>query len=246
MAEPLAGSDPTIVNTPPAAPAPTPESKLFANTSNGDPKAPPPAAPPAPALAATPPPAVPEPPKVPTEPIKPEAPKAPATPPTDYTLVLPENSPLGAEDLAAIAKEAKDAGLPKEKAESLLKTYNQLAVNTQVRVEKQQQDAFQQTKTQWKDAIAKDPEMGGDNYAETVALSSRAFQALASPELQVWADKTGLGNYPEFVRMMAKAGRMMAEDKLVLGQIGGAPANRDPASVLYGKTTPDGTGKKTS
>lgn len=177
--------------------------------------------------------------KVPTEQEKAEAEKARLAAQKDYTLSLPENSPLSSEELAAIQKEAKDAGLTKEKAEQMLTSKDQTARAAQTRLQEQQAKAFAETKSQWRATVEKDPEMGGDKFNETVALSSRAFKTLASPELQIWAEKTGLGSYPEFVRLMAKVGKMMGEDRLIRGSIDAPTEKKPKEEVLYGKTTPN-------
>lgn len=244
MAESATADVPTsIVNTPEPPPAPTPEATLF-KTTPGEPtqKAEEkPGSPEAPLKPAT------EEIKPPTDVTKPgdtAKPAPPATPPTDYELKLPKDSVLNEEDLAAIAKEAKDAGLTKEKAEEVLNSRNALAVKTVERMKTQQETAWKAEQVAYKDIVAKDPEMGGEHLTETVMLASRGFKATASPELQKLVDQTGLGSHPEYVRQMAKIGRMMAEDKLVLGQVGGAPESRDAASVLYARTTPGADGKK--
>jgi hypothetical protein len=230
-----------LTATPPVVPAP--ETVLFPASAPPVP-APVPETPPVapvtpPALAAVVPPVTPPPTpesKPPTEPVKPEVKPTPAPAPTDYDLKLPEGSLLTPEDLAQTLKESKEAGLTKEQAEMRLTSKDQGAKALQTR----QNTAFEQTKVQWKEAVEKDPEMGGEHLAETAVLSSRAFKALASVELQVWAEKTGLGHYPEFVRMMTKIGRMMGEDKLIRGTVGAPEAPKPPEEILYGKTTPNG------
>lgn len=246
MVDPQSPAGSTVLTATPEPPK-TPESVLFKAPAppSGDPPAAPPGEPP-PVAPAAPPPATPpaappapsEPPKPPTEPEKPAGSPPPAPAPTEYVLTLPPDSPLSADDLAAVAKEAKDAGMPKEKAEALLTSRNELAKASQARLIETQQKAFQEVQGQWKEAIAKDPEMGGEKLAETTMLASRAFKSVASAELQVWAEKTGLGNYPEFVRMMAKVGRLMGEDRLVRGPVDEPPAKLSPEERLYGKTTP--------
>lgn len=234
----------TIVNTPPPVvidPAATlfPASAPPAATPAA-PVTPPVVPPPAPVV---PPPAapvtlpvIPPPPetKPPTEP-KPADGKPPTPPvPTEYDLKLPDGSLLSPEDLATTLKDAKEAGLTKEQAESLLKSKDQGATALKTR----QDTAFAETKRQWKEAVSKDTEMGGDKLAETYALSARAFKELASAEMQVWVEKTGLGDYPEFVRFCARIGKMMGEDKLIRGHVGPEEKPRPPEEVLYGKTTP--------
>jgi hypothetical protein len=235
--------DTTILNTPPPAPPSTPESKLYPGTTAPTITPPaPPVTPPATTAPVVPPVSPSEPPKTPTETPKTEVPTTPPTAPTEIALTLPADSPLTPEDLALTLKEAKESGLTQDEAKEMLQSKDQIARSAQTRLKQFQEQAFEQQKASWKDAVAKDPEMGGDKLAETVALSSRAFKQLASPELQMWADKTGLGNFPEFVRLMTKVGRLMSEDRIVQGSQGSPPVDTSTADYkaekLYGKTTP--------
>lgn len=244
MPDPITVQGSTILTAEPPAPPKSPEAVLFPTNTppvtppvTPDPTVPPVTPPVVPPV--TPPPVTPsEPPKPPEEPPKPGAPAAPAAAPTDYALTLPTDSPLTPEELATVQKEAKDAGLTKEKAEQMLQSKDQTARAAQTRLQEQQAKAFEATKTQWRSDVEKDPEMGGDKFNETVALSSRAFKTLASPELQIWAEKTGLGSYPEFVRLMAKVGKLMSEDRLIRGSVNEPPAKKSPEEILFGKTTP--------
>jgi len=223
---------PTIVNTPAPtvtpAPAPGAESVLFPTT-------PPPVTPEAAPAPVTPPvtPPVPEV-KPPTETPKPGETPSPVPAPTEYDLKLPDGSKLTPEDLTQTLKDAKEMGLSKEQAERYLVSKDQTAKA----VETRQQESFEKTKIEWKEAITKDPEMGGDKLAETTVLASRAFKAFSTPELQGWVEKTGLGNYPELVRFMARVGKMMGEDGFVRGTVTPQEQQRPPEEILYGKTTP--------
>lgn len=253
MAEPTTATvEGSTVLTAPVKEAPAPESKLFPDTPTGT-EAPGAAAPktePAPAASTEP--TTPETPKpattTETKPAdkdeKPGATTTQETPKPDYVLTLPEGSPLTPEELASTQKEAKEAGLPEAKAKEMLQSKDQTARAAQTRLVEQQQKAFDDTKTQWKEQLAKDPDMGGDKLAETTILASRAFQTLASPQLQVWAEKTGLGSYPEFVRLMARVGRLIGEDRLIRGSVDTPPAQKSREETLYGKTTPGADGKK--
>ena len=230
---------PTIVETPEPKAAPTAAESLYKTTPNGDAKVDAP---------------VPEEKKDATAPVttetKPPTEKAtePAKPaaeakPVEYDLKLPENSPLTKEDLDARAKSAKERGLTKEQAEAELKTENDVAVRTMARFQEQQNQTVKAEQVKWVDSIKNDPELGGDRYNQTVAEASRAFKATASPELQEIIRKSGLGNHPEYVRQMAKIGRMMAEDTVVPGRSGGVSQPKSTAEEWYGKTTPGEDGK---
>ena len=261
--EPAAVDSPTIVNTPAPVPPVAPESKMFPTTpTTNEPTAPtsgtPPAAPVvtppvAPVEPVVPPQVPPTEPKPPTEPIKAEAPKAPPTPPTEYDLKLPEGSPLSEADRAEALKEAKEAGLTKEEADAMILSKDQLARTVVARQQEafktQQDQALEAAKTQWKDETSKDKELGGERYQESVLKSSRIFNEAASPLLKKLANETGFGNHPEFVRFLVNLyDKFGGEDRFVRGQVGPAPASTDNsiearAARLYGKTTPDASGK---
>lgn len=228
---------PSIVETPEPAPEKTPAEALYKTTPGAaGTVTPPPEKPdtPAPVTTET---------KPPTEPAKDPAKPAGEAAPVDIDLKLPENSPLTKEDLAEIAKQAKEQGLTKEQAESRLKTENDVAVRTAARIKDQQASEVKTNQATWVDAIKNDKELGGDRYNQTVAEASRAFKATASPELQEIIRQSGLGNHPEYVRQMARIGRMMAEDTLIPGRSGAVSQPKSTASALYGATTPGADGK---
>jgi hypothetical protein len=254
---PAASGDSTILNQPPAAPK-TPEGKVYTDPTPAAAAAPDPVTPPATPPSGTPPatpPATPptsgEPPATPPaqppaatpqDPPKPGEPKTPpaagSTPPADYDLKLPEGSPLTPEDLAQTLKDAKDAGMTKEQAEQMLEKKDQTA-----RAVLQRQDtALKTEQAKWQDQCAKDPEIGGDDYAKNIELAKRAWDKLASAELKELASNkvvngvqmTGLANHPEVVRLMVRIGKLIGEDVLVRGTSGAAPKGKNPEDVLYG------------
>lgn len=237
---------PSIVNTPEPTPAPGPEAKLYKDTPNGEPPAKTPDVTPTPEKPVVPE-AIVKPPVTDTkDPTKPEPdPAKPADPkaPTDYTLVLPENSLLTPEDLASIAKEAKASGLTKEQAEKVVVSQNQVVATTTARIKAQQEEAIVKAKVEWRKEIESDPEIGGDKLAETTVMASRAYKSVVSPADRQYIESVGLDHTPQFTRIMAKIGRMMSEDRLVLGNPGGAPSPMSAAEKLYGKTTPGADGK---
>lgn len=238
-AAPAAPANPSVLNEPPVKPV-TPEDKVYPPATPPEPPATPtppvpPATPPAvpPATPpATPPPA--DPPAPPPATPKPGDP--PPTPPpgqepaVDYDLKLPEGSPLSAEDLALTLKNAKEAKLSKEQATTVLSAQDNAARS----VIDRQNVAFKATQAQWKTDAAKDPEFGGEAFAKNVEIAKRAWDIVASPALKAMADQTGLGNHPEVVRMMVKIGKMMAEDTMIRGAVGGVTGKKAPEDVLYG------------
>ena len=155
--------------------------------------------------------------------------------PIDYeSLKLPEGSLLSNDELAFIKKEAKEQGLSLEEVQGVLEVKNDAVKAFLAR----QNQSVQAAQKEWKEAWLKDPEYGGDKLKESTELAKRAWDRFADSELKKLADQTGFGNHPSVLRMMARIGKLMSEDRLVRGQVGGAPEKKSPEEILYGKTTP--------
>lgn len=93
--------------------------------------------------------------------------------------------------------------------------------------------SFSKQVDQWgKDAQA-DAEIGGDKYAENVAVASKAIEAFGSPELRNLLNESGLGNHPEMIRFAFKAGASLSESSIVKPT--GEAAARSFADSLYPK-----------
>lgn len=128
--------------------------------------------------------------------------------PKDYELALPKDSMLTDDQFDKISSFAKEKGLSKEQAQSLVD-----------RESKQISDYYAQHAERvsgWKKAIETDKELGGEKYKESVEFAHRALDRYGSQSLKDELEKTGLGNHPEMVRVFARIGRQMSEDSLVV------------------------------
>ena len=225
--------DSTVLNTP-KAPAPVvkaPEDVLFNPIPPVVPVAPVVPADAKPPVTPAPtdvPPVTPTDTKPPVEPVKPDA-KPTETAPKDYVLKAPEGSLLSPDDVANLQKTAKEAGLTQEQAEGILKAKDESVKAFSV---KQLQD-LDNAKVQWKKDCEKDPDIGGEKYAQNIELAHRAWDKVADKELRSLAEQTGFGSHPAVVRMLVRVGRMMSEDTLVRGSVGGAPESKSKEERLY-------------
>lgn len=145
----------------------------------------------------------------PTESKSPEdtkstAEKTPPVVPEKYELKLSEGSLLDAAYLEKIEAIARQRGLSQEDAQSLLQSTEQ---ELAAQVDRQAQTWLEQTKA--------DPEIGGNNFNESVAVTQRFINAFASPALKEELNRTGRGNHPEFVRFFYKVGKHFQDDKAV-------------------------------
>lgn len=100
------------------------------------------------------------------------------------------------------------------------------------------QKTWDDTKVKWKEAFLADPEIGG-NRSQTTLNSALSFLRThgGTPEQQAefrtLMDQTGLGNHPIMIRLMANAGRVMAEGKPLAAQA--PPAiSKSKTETLYG------------
>lgn len=169
------------------------------------------------------------------EPAKQEKPsddKAVAAAPKEYTLALPEESPLDDSAVQRIAAEAKERGLTQEQAQELLNRESE-AVSGYA---KAQSEAFKQAVDGWKSQIENDKELGGAEYAKNAELAKRVVDRFATEEFKKALNETGFGNHPELFRVFFKIGKAMAEDQLVMPGAQQSPKQRSVEDLLYGNT----------
>lgn len=88
-----------------------------------------------------------------------------------------------------------------------------------------QQQAWEDTRTSWKQEIEKDADLGGARYEQTQTNMAKVLDSLGTPALRDFLNESGLGDHPEMVRLLAKAGAALGEDTLVSGE-GGSGASR--------------------
>jgi hypothetical protein len=138
----------------------------------------------------------------------------------------PEGSTLDAAVMTEFETAARELNLPQDAAQKLIDKMAPVMA-------KQQSAQLEQLRTDWAAASTSDKEFGGDKLAENLGFARKAIDTFGTPELKTMLDQTGLGNHPDVVRFMVRAGKAISEDRIVTG---GAPAsaNRSAAEVLYG------------
>jgi hypothetical protein len=144
---------------------------------------------------------------------------------------LPEGVEVDAGLLETFGPVAKEAGLNQEAAQKLVDWFG-----GQV---KAQQEQAQATAAQWVDTVKKDPEVGGPQLAERLAVAAKGLEWAAgakAQEVRELLDATGLGNHPEFVRLFYRVGTAIAEDKPVIETPPGA-WKKTTENVLYNHPT---------
>ena len=122
---------------------------------------------------------------------------------------------------------AKDLGLKNDDAQKLLT----LASDHMRSLSQAQQDHFVKTRETWVNSLREDKEFGGGNFNDTVANAQKVVRDFGSPELSQFL-KQGYGDHPELIKLFAKIGRSIGEDKPVDG--GPTRPQKSMAEIIYG------------
>ncbi|API59634.1 hypothetical protein BSL82_10150 [Tardibacter chloracetimidivorans] len=161
-----------------------------------------------------------------------EGEKAPAGAPEAYEdFTAPDGVTLDAEVLDEFKAFAKEHNLPQAEAQKYVDT----AIKLQEKWSQAQADAIVEIRGDWLKSSQTDKEFGGDKLETSLATAKRGLEAYGSKELASFLDETGLGNHPEIIRLLVKAGATVSEDRFVAGG-GAAHGARDLASRLYPAT----------
>ncbi|WP_250533975.1 protease [Caballeronia sp. AZ10_KS36] len=181
------------------------------------------------------------------KPTEGDAPKAGDKPadaaqPIEYTdFNVPEGVQLQGEVFEELKAFAKEKGLSQEDAQKLvdLGVKQSQGFNTGFTeaVAKAETEAFGLPRGEWEAKAKADPEFGGEKLGENLAAAKLALDKFGSDQLRAALNKSGLGNYPEMIRFMVKAGKAISEDgRLVTG----AAAQKDrSATPIENRIYPD-------
>lgn len=150
--------------------------------------------------------------------------------PTEYAdFTLPEGIEIDADVMTEFKGLAKELGITQEAAQKL--------IDLQASMEEKRAETLQQMvadqSQQWANQVKNDPEIGGENYDQSVALAVKTIETFGSPELRTLLNDSGLGNHPELVKFCHRIGKAISEDTLVMGGDQGTP-KKTPEEIMYG------------
>ena len=128
--------------------------------------------------------------------------------PEPYEIEAPEGYPITPENLKSLNAHFNELGLTKEQAEKAL-AYRA-----------EQYAAFQASqqaqRKSWITEIQADKEYGGEKFKETVADAKRALAQFDDDgSIRGLLNETGYGDNPAIIKIFAKVGRALAEDRII-------------------------------
>ncbi len=146
--------------------------------------------------------------------------------PEKYEFKLPDGVQLDDKGTAAFSEVAKELNLSQEAAQKVLDKMGPVIAGRHA-------EALTQAKAQWVESAQTDKEFGGDKLTENLAVAKKALDTFGTPELRTLLNESGLGNHPELIRLMFRAGKAISEDKFVPAGSGSPRGAKDAANALY-------------
>lgn len=147
--------------------------------------------------------------------------------PEKYEFTAPEGKAYDPAILESFSGAAKEANLTQDAAQKLIDT---MVPTLQAR----QADQLKAIHQEWQNASTADKEFGGEKLTENLGVARKALDTFATPELRTLLETTGLGNHPEMLRLLYRAGKAISEDKFVGGAAAGGNSGKSVAERLYG------------
>jgi hypothetical protein len=152
--------------------------------------------------------------------------------PEKYEFTPPEGKQFDAEIIGNFSEVAKELNLTQDAAQKLVETMGP-------KIAERQLAQVEAIRNEWAQASQVDKEFGGDKLNENMSVAKKALDAFGTPELRTLLVQSGLGNNPEVIRFMFRAGKAISEDTFVGSSAGSSGKPTGPqdfnakAAALY-------------
>jgi len=125
---------------------------------------------------------------------------------------------------------AKAKGLSKEVAQELLdKRSNDLSNYRESVMEKHKEQV-----KEWEGELKADPNFGGENFDENIALAKSIMSKYGSEELMEDLNVSGYGSHPGILKLFSKVGKAMSNDSFEDGK-SNVQKERSDNQIFYGE-----------
>lgn len=151
--------------------------------------------------------------------------------PEEYEeFTMPEGVELDKEVSDELKTLAKELNLSQKDTQRLA----DLGVKQATKFAAQPTEVLAQAKIEWEKQTQNDQEVGGRKLAENLSVAKKALDAYGGEPLKAILNESGLGNHPEVIRFMYRAGKAISEDTIVRGAGNDTPKPKSAADMLYG------------
>ena len=139
---------------------------------------------------------------------------------------------LDPEVLTAFGEVAKELNLPQDAAQKVLDKVAPV-------IQAKQAQVVEQVRTEWANEAKADQEFGGESLDANLEIAKSSLNAFGTDALKSLLQESGLGNHPEVIRFMYRAGKAISEDSYVGNSEGAVGQSNVPkdfngiANALY-------------
>lgn len=133
--------------------------------------------------------------------------------PEKYEFKAPEGQQFDAEIIGKYSEVAKELNLTQDAAQKLVETMGPKIAERQIA-------QIEAIRNEWMQSAQIDKEFGGDKLQENLSVAKKALDSFGTPELRTLLQQSGLGNNPEIIRFMYRAGKAISEDTFVSSSAG--------------------------
>jgi hypothetical protein len=128
--------------------------------------------------------------------------------PEKYEFKAQDGQEFDAGIITAFSEVAKELNLSQDAAQKVLDKVAPV-------IQSRQSEQVETIRNEWVEQSKTDKEFGGEKLSENLSVAKKALDNFGSPELRALLNESGLGNHPEVIRFMFKAGKAISEDTFV-------------------------------
>lgn len=152
--------------------------------------------------------------------------------PEKYEIKAPEGMTIDETIMKEFTPIAKELGLSNEGVQKLVDFEAKRLSAAQTASEAAQKQSFETFRETTRNEAV---EFFGSKLADELPYVAKGRDNFADDEVMQLLEATGLSNHKAFIKMFAKMGRTVSEDKLADGKASGAEDTRTPGQIIYAK-----------
>lgn len=158
-----------------------------------------------------------------------------AKPEIEYTdFGIADNLRVDDETMALAKSTFKEYGLTQEQAQKLIDLQNDLTLKQNDIAMRQIEAQQQEILNKWEAEVKADPELGGADFYDKMAIARSAAVKLGCPEALYQLSEAKMTNNPAIIRLLYRAGKALGESAYPQGNV--ASGERDLIEIMYEKS----------
>lgn len=150
-----------------------------------------------------------------------------------FEIKVPDGMTLDEQLLTSITPMLRAKNFTNEEAQQLADAYAASIAKSTTEFMETQRKAWSDQLSTWEKEVRADPEFGGEKFSVTIKTAQTVIARYGDDQLKKELKQFGIGNMPSLIRMLARAGKDMAEDGFHGGGAKGGAEDRPIEELLY-------------